>query len=275
MPPFIKPTNFWDDPFTRMLTQAKHIEHTLQGEERITRQVSGSHAPSSLASPSLGVAVARVSRAAQTRLESSARRRCSAGSILANSQRARYSHQRLILEALADTRAALSEVLRIDLGNRYVLQLEVSDWEGWPRIELRLIDSLADFIPGFRGVVKEHLSSGALERSGHGLVFLALNYREVLARLDVSSGSDLESLPQTILEGVQYFLGRVACTAQESFEAPPETEAKPTRPLQTFPAPEPAKEKPKLEEVSSRNISAQAVDQEVDGKLANLSFFSD
>jgi hypothetical protein len=259
-----------------MLSEAKNIDHALFGDERLKQ-----HAQQALASPSLRVAVARVSRAAQCRLECSARRRCSAAGILANTEGERLSRQRLILEALADTRAALSEILRIDLGKRYQLQLEISDWEGWPRLELRLIDSLADFIPGFRGVVKEHLSSGAIDRSGQGMMFLALNYREVLGRLVVGNEEDLASLPQTVLEGVQHFLGRVAAAAQEALSKPADGTSKtgnsPALPnhekTPSHRAPMANVEAPPA--IPTRKTSAHALDQDVDSKLAKLSFFSD
>jgi len=197
--------------------------------------------------------------------------------MLANREGERFSRQRLILEALSDTRAALGEILRIDLGTRYQLQLEISDWEGWPRLELRLIDSLADFIPGFRGVVKEHLSSGAIERAGRGMIFLALNYREVLARFVVSEERDLEALPQTILEAVQHFLGRVALVAHEHPEHRSLEGSKPAYPpLQSSSAKMPLPTSP-IQELPKAPFSSsiQEVDRDVNLKLAELNFFSD
>jgi len=255
-----------------MQTQAKQ---SLRNTTIEVRQ-RGAHA-SHFSSAPLGVAVARVSRAAQTRLESSARRRCSAGGLLANREGERFSKQRLILEALSDTRAALSEILRIDLGTRYQLQLEISDWEGWPRLELRLIDSLTDFIPGFRGVVKEHLSSGAIERSGRGMIFLALNYREVLAQFVVSEERDLEALPQAILEAVQHFLGRVTLVAHEQPERCSLEQSKPVSPPLQKSSARKARPHATVQELpkAPSSTSIQEVDRDVNLKLAELNFFSD
>lgn len=56
--------------------------------------------------------------------------------------RSRETRHSLMLNAMTNIRRALQETCKIELGERFSFRLETGDWEGWPRVELRLIDAL-------------------------------------------------------------------------------------------------------------------------------------
>ena len=59
------------------------------------------------------------------------------------SERATKTRHSLMMQAMTNIRRALSEACRIELGERFSFKLETGDWEGWPRVELRLVDSVS------------------------------------------------------------------------------------------------------------------------------------
>jgi hypothetical protein len=46
-----------------------------------------------------------------------------------------------LIQALVKVRKALRDVAALDMGKRFYLEMKKDDWEGWPRIILRLVDS--------------------------------------------------------------------------------------------------------------------------------------
>jgi len=60
--------------------------------------------------------------------------------ILENEKATRKRQQRLI-KALVKIRKSLRDVAKLDMGDRFSLHLVNDDWEGWPRMVLKAIDS--------------------------------------------------------------------------------------------------------------------------------------
>ncbi len=158
----------------------------------------------------LSVSMARAFRCMESRLLSPSRSVCGSAGALANTHRkTTRSRQRRLLEALADARQAMSEALRIDFGERFELLLNVSDREGWPILELHLIDNSIEFFPGVRGAVTDSMSAGAFEKPSAAIVFVTLNHGEAIAHLSVEEDHDLNGLPELLIENVALFLGRI------------------------------------------------------------------
>lgn len=196
---------------------ARSCRPKLVSRQNTARQrTAGDGAPRSVGTHArprapLSVAIARAYRSMETRLHTASRLRCSAANALANSTCSPgLSRQRRILEALVDARAALSEALRVDFGDRFNLKLSVSDLEGWPKLELLLIDNCQEFMPGITGVVADSISAGAIERSSRGLVFFALNHDEILAHIAVDNDIEFDTLPEVLVESVSQFLTRAS-----------------------------------------------------------------
>jgi hypothetical protein len=120
------------------------------------------------------------------------------------SKKADESRRTLLLQAMTTVRKALAATARISMGDRFSFALEVGDWEGWPRVDLLLIDALA---PGR----SEHaLIITAYDRKGTGTIQMSLRNGEALARLHVDDPAELEKLPLLLKKTVREFLDIVA-----------------------------------------------------------------
>lgn len=88
-------------------------------------------------------------------------------------------------------RKALQESARIELGKRFSLDLEVSDSDGWPRLELNLID---EFLPSR---IEHGLIVCANDRNGQGLIQLVNRQNgECMGRLVLSEPEEMPKLPR-------------------------------------------------------------------------------
>lgn len=120
------------------------------------------------------------------------------------SKKANESRRTLMLQAMTTVRKALSATARISMGDRFSFAIEVGDWEGWPRVDLNLVDSLAP------ERCEHALIITAYDRKGAGTIQLNLRSGEVLARLHVDDPIELEKLPLILKKTVREFLDIVA-----------------------------------------------------------------
>lgn len=106
----------------------------------------------------------------------------------------------LLLKGINSIRKALQETTRISLGDRFSFDLDVSDIEGWPKIDLRLADADApeSDTPTF--------SVKPIQRDETSVVQMSLETGEILARVDVHSENDLEKLALAVKKSIRSFL---------------------------------------------------------------------
>lgn len=109
-----------------------------------------------------------------------------------------------MLQAMTSIRKGLQEASKINLGSRFQFELDVNDWEGWPRVELNLIDSIAP----------ENITHGlvvtANDRSKLGTVQIQLKATdEVLGRVHLSEPDQLTRLPFILKKSLRQFLDLV------------------------------------------------------------------
>lgn len=120
------------------------------------------------------------------------------------SRKAVQARHVLMLQAMTTIRKALVSTSRIHLGERFSFDLEVNDWEGWPRVELNLIDNLAPLR------IEHALIITANDRKNLGTVQISTKSGETLARLQLEQQSELEKLPLVLKKAVRHFLDLIS-----------------------------------------------------------------
>lgn len=126
------------------------------------------------------------------------------GEAKSEAERAADLRKTLILEAMTTIRKALQETLHINLGERFFLDLDIDDWESWPRVQLSLIDSLDP------DNINHALAITANDRLGDGRIDIALKGGKVLARANMTSRQELSKLSLLLKKSVRDFLEIVA-----------------------------------------------------------------
>ncbi len=121
-----------------------------------------------------------------------------------HSRQALDARHALMLQAMTTIRKALVSTSRINLGERFSFELDVNDWEGWPRVELNLVDGCSpeDSIHA--------LIITANDRKNLGTVHIGTKSGESLARLHLEQPQELEKLPLLLKKAVRHFLDIVA-----------------------------------------------------------------
>lgn len=120
------------------------------------------------------------------------------------SRQALEARHNLMLQAMTTIRKALISTSRINLGERFSFVLDVNDWEGWPRVELNLVDGCApDLVP-------HALIITANDRKNLGTVHIGTKSGESLARLQLEQPQEIEKLPLLLKKAVRHFLDIVA-----------------------------------------------------------------
>lgn len=114
------------------------------------------------------------------------------------------NRQAEMLKAITAIRKGLQEASKINLGSRFHFQFEVNEWEGWPRIELNLIDS---FAPDSRTY---GLEVTANDRTRAGAIMIkSRSSEEVLARLEMADEVQRLRLPHALKKALRDFLDTV------------------------------------------------------------------
>ena len=119
------------------------------------------------------------------------------------SQKAAEVRRTNLLQAMQTIRKALAETCKIKMGSRFRLELEVSDWEGWPRLELNLHDSQIpqDIRYGLIVGINDHHNRGAIKfhlRSG-----------ELVNRVELSDPLAYNRIPLVLKKTVRSFLDQI------------------------------------------------------------------
>lgn len=123
--------------------------------------------------------------------------------LLDESRKASSVRQARMLQGLTTIRKALVETSRIDLGGRFQFELKVSDWEGWPRLDLNLVDK------NRLDVVVEALTVVAHDREDLGLIQMTLKSGENAGRVVLSEPGEFEKLPVVLKRSIRHFLDAV------------------------------------------------------------------
>jgi hypothetical protein len=82
----------------------------------------------------------------------------------------------------------------------------MSDWEGWPRLELRLVDQLA---PDMR---TQALVASANDRNENGALQLSLKSGEILGTLQLTDDDEFQKVPLLLKKSLRTFLDLVSHT---------------------------------------------------------------
>jgi hypothetical protein len=112
-------------------------------------------------------------------------------------------HSRM-LQAMNTIRRALQETCKIKLGSRFSLDLDVSDWKGWPRLELFLVDCHAPERKDYCLVVTAH------DRQKRGAVEMHAVTGKLMGELELKDGAQQGRLPNVLKRTVRDFLDEVA-----------------------------------------------------------------
>lgn len=109
----------------------------------------------------------------------------------------------ILLKCMSAIRKALQETTKISLGERFYFDIDVSDLEGWPQMELRLVDEfVADTFPLFMRVK-------AGDREGSGFILISLESGEQLGRQEIQEQQDLGKTAILVKRCTRVFLDRV------------------------------------------------------------------
>lgn len=116
------------------------------------------------------------------------------------SSRAASARGAFMLQGMASIRRALQETAKISLGERFRFRLDVTDWEGWPRVELVLVDKESPDDKSLALVIVAH------DRNEMGTVQMSLRTGEVLARVHLRDQAEFQKLPILLKRSVRQFL---------------------------------------------------------------------
>ena len=97
-----------------------------------------------------------------------------------------------ILQALNTIRRALQETQKIKLGDRFHLSLDVNDWNGWPRLDLILIDSLDPENSEYTLIVTAH------DRKESGSVEFRTKAGQHLGSVSLTDDQELRKIPTVL-----------------------------------------------------------------------------
>lgn len=115
-------------------------------------------------------------------------------------QKLREERHNRMLQAMTIARKALQATSKINMGNRFSLELEFTEVDGWPKVELYLADSLAP------EMIKYSLQVSANDRNDLGTVMLTTISGEVLGRLQLKDPQELSKMPLLLKKSVRHFL---------------------------------------------------------------------
>lgn len=117
--------------------------------------------------------------------------------------KARETRHNLLLQAMTTIRRALQETCKIKLGERFSFNLDVSDWEGWPRVEVQLVDHQIPEWNDLGLIVTAH------DRKEQAIIQISMRSGQVLGRLEVNSAEQFSRIPSALKRCVRQFLDSV------------------------------------------------------------------
>ncbi len=134
-------------------TQSEFDQYDLLAENSADRR-SSSSVPDTDLRATLGAFSTRIQKKKQAQVQAETEAE----------QLARRRHATM-LEALMNIRRSLVDVARIGLGDRFHFSLDTDDWQGWPRLTIKLVDSIdpqAEY-PYFQVIGHDRNNSGTIE----------------------------------------------------------------------------------------------------------------
>lgn len=117
-----------------------------------------------------------------------------------HSQQEDSKRRELILRTMTNIRKALQEPSKTYLGERFHFELEVGDWEGWPKVTLRLIDHLEPNANRFC------LTVSVNDQRQQGTILIRLNSDQLLGRADLAREGQYERLALILRKSVRNYL---------------------------------------------------------------------
>ncbi|MCB0359776.1 MAG: hypothetical protein KDD44_09070 [Bdellovibrionales bacterium] len=118
-------------------------------------------------------------------------------------QRQSLERHRWMLEAMLNVRKALHEVSRIDLGERFSFALVCDDWQGWPRVGIRVCDGL---VPEAEYPL---LQVSTNDRQAKGAIEIEFGNTEGPLRMSLTNDKELGKVPATLKKCVRDYLDLV------------------------------------------------------------------
>ncbi len=105
-----------------------------------------------------------------------------------------------MLKALMGIRRSLTDVTRIDLGERFKFMLQADDWNGWPRLTIRLQDKI---IAGSNYPI---FQVTAHDRKSRGIIELIYNQSDSPEIVSFAHNNDLKRLAMILKKCVRSYL---------------------------------------------------------------------
>ena len=120
--------------------------------------------------------------------------------VLSEAEKLAKQRHLFMIHALMNIRKSLRDVTRIDLGDRFHFALQADDWHGWPRLTVKLVDTLlpaADY-PFLRVTAHDRQSKGTIE--------LEYDPSQPAEGISLVSESELKRMPNLLKKCVRAFL---------------------------------------------------------------------
>ena len=111
--------------------------------------------------------------------------------------------QALMLETMATIRRSLVKVAKIDLGERFTFSMDFDDWQGWPRLLIKLVDPL---VPNGDYPIFQVLAHDRLNRATIEITCPSLTKPE---RIFLGQPTEVARMPLVLKRCVRLFLDRV------------------------------------------------------------------
>lgn len=134
---------------------------------------------------------------------------------LSEAESAARLRQKLIVQALTTIRKSLLELKRIELGERFRLEIAADEWRGWPRITVLLADNVlrtADY-PKLQVTANDRQDKGLIEINS-GAPPTATT--PTIVTVSMREEADLARLPVVLKRSVRNFLDTIAQTILEA-----------------------------------------------------------
>lgn len=123
--------------------------------------------------------------------------------VLSEADRLAKQRHTFMIHALMNIRKSLRDVTRIDLGDRFHFALVADDWQGWPRLSVRLVDALlpeADY---------PFLRVTAHDRQSRGMIEIEFDPSQAPDSISLVSETELRRMPNVLKKCVRAFLDLV------------------------------------------------------------------
>ncbi len=123
---------------------------------------------------------------------------------LDEAEKAAHVRHGTMIKALVRIRKSLREVIRIDLGERFSFFLQADDWQGWPRLAIRLQDQdlPEEEYPSL--VVTAH------DRQAKGMIEILYDQNLSASQISLLREQDLQRLPKLLRKCVRTYLDTIA-----------------------------------------------------------------